>query len=196
MACCTSKTDKRKTISNACKELFINEHLNDITMSQIALTAGIGKGTIYEYFTNKEDIVFELVAILMEESDIRITTKIAQATSTKEKIKVFFEFFYDEANGELRAIYKEFISISLQNSNAKIIDFQTSCHNNYHKWVHEIMQEGVDKGEVIPQSLHLINGLFSFASGMFITKSITHTVDDLEKEINDFIDTIFTLIQK
>ena len=196
MACCINKSQKRKDIADACKELFINEHHNDITMSQIALTAGIGKGTIYEYFANKEDIVFELMSTLMEASDILMTTKIAKATSTKEKIKVFFEFFYDDQRFELRSIYKEFISISLQNSNSKVIDFQTKCHTNYHAWLREIIQEGVNSGELVPQTLQLINGLFAFASGMFITKSITNTMDDLEKEINDFVDTLFTLIQK
>ena len=196
MACCINKLQKRKDIADACKELFINEHHNDITMSQIALAAGIGKGTIYEYFANKEDIVFELMSTLMEASDILLTTKIAKASSTKEKIKVFFEFFYDDQRFELRSIYKEFISISLQNSNSKVITFQTKCHTNYHAWLREIIQEGVNNGELVPQTLQLINGLFAFASGMFITKSITNTVDELEKEINDFIDTLFTLIQK
>ncbi|MDD2384310.1 MAG: TetR/AcrR family transcriptional regulator [Sulfurospirillaceae bacterium] len=196
MACCVSKTQKRTDIALACKELFVKHHHSDITMSQIALTAGIGKGTIYEYFANKEDIVFELVAILMAESNVRKQEKLKRATSTKEKIKVFFEFFYDEESSDLRSIYKEFMSISLLNPNQKIMDFQTNCHHNYKQWVMQIMQEGVDKGEVIPQSLHLIQGMFTFGTGIFITHAITTTVIDIEQEVNNFIDAIFALLTK
>lgn len=58
------------------------------------------------------------------------------------------------------------------------------------------MQEGVDKGEIIPESMHLVNGIFEFGTGMFITHAITRTIENLEKEINDVIDTLFTLITK
>lgn len=196
MATIVDKVQKRKDIALSCKKLFLNNHLTDLTVSQIACTAGIGKGTIYEYFTNKEDIVFEIITILMEESNIRKQEKIAKANSTKDKVKVFFEFFYADENIELRTIYKEFISISLINPCQKMLDFQTNCHQNYHDWIAKIIQNGVDKGEIIPQSTRLIKGIFEFGTGMFITNEITNSVENLEKEINEVIDTLFELIKK
>lgn len=190
------KVQKRKDIALSCKKLFLNHRLADVTVSQIALVAGVGKGTIYEYFTNKEDIVFEIITILMEEGNTRKHEKLSKLDSTKEKIKVFFEFYYADEHIELRAIHKEFISISLIQPCQKVIDFQTNCHQAYHDWITQIMQEGVDKGEIIPQSMHLINGIFEFGTGMYITHTITHTTENLEREINGFIDTLFTLITK
>lgn len=196
MAPNVDKIQKRKDIALSCKKLFLKHRLSDVTISQIALQAGVGKGTIYEYFTNKEDIVFEIITILMEEGNIQKHEKLSQIDSTKEKIKVFFEFYYADEHIELRTIYKEFISISLIQPCQKVIDFQTNCHQNYHDWITQIIQNGVDKGEIIPESMHLINGIFEFGTGMFITHTITHNIENLEQEINDFIDTLFKLITK
>ena len=33
--------------------------LNNVTVAEIAAKAGIGKGTIYEYFSNKEEMIAE-----------------------------------------------------------------------------------------------------------------------------------------
>ena len=67
MAIIVDKIQKRKDIALSCKELFFQNGINDLTVSQVAKTAGVGKGTIYDYFKNKEEIVFEIVNILMQE---------------------------------------------------------------------------------------------------------------------------------
>ena len=43
---------KRKDIALACKELFFQNGISNLTISKIATTAGVGKGTIYDYFKN------------------------------------------------------------------------------------------------------------------------------------------------
>ncbi len=52
MAIIVDKIQKRKDIALACKELFFLHDIKDLTISQIAKTAGVGKGTIYDYFQN------------------------------------------------------------------------------------------------------------------------------------------------
>ena len=68
MAKIVDKIQKRKDIALACKSLFVEKSIQDLTISKIAQTAGIGKGSLYDYFENKEDIVFELIEILIEQS--------------------------------------------------------------------------------------------------------------------------------
>ncbi len=67
MAIIVDKEQKKKDIALSIRELLLNNGINNITISQIAKNASIGKGTIYEYFSNKNEIVFELVEILMQE---------------------------------------------------------------------------------------------------------------------------------
>lgn len=195
MAIIVDKVQKKKEIALACKELFVKHSLKDLTISQIASNAGVSKGSIYDYFENKEDIVFELLHIMMEEHDAQKKIRLEEETTTKGKIKIFAEFFYSDKHMELREIYKDFISINLISANEDMKSFQTECANKYFNWICEIIQEGIDKNELIPEAIHLAKGLFALGEGMFIAKNITNTIDDLQKELNVNIDTIFSLIE-
>jgi AcrR family transcriptional regulator len=195
MAIIVDKVQKKKDIALACKNLFVNNSLKDLTVSKIAKNAGISKGSIYDYFQNKEEIVFELLYHLMMEHDERKKKKLTNAASTKERVKIFAEFFYSDETKELREIYKDFISISLSTPNEELANFQTECVTRYFNWMCEIIQEGIDKGELLPESINIAKGLFALGEGMFISSNITHTIDDLEKELNQNIDVIFSLIE-
>ena len=195
MAIIVDKIQKRKDIALSCKDLFVQNGINSLTISQIAKVAGVGKGTIYEYFSNKEEIVFELVNILMKEHSGKLHVTLSEQSSVKNMVKKFSEFFYTDENVELRTIYKEFISISLVTPNKDMLAFQTECFNNYLLWFEEIFKRGVDEGELIPQALGLTRGLFVTAEGMFIASTSTNAIDDLEKDLNSYIDNLFQLIE-
>ena len=195
MAIIVDKVQKRKDIALSCKEIFFQHGIKDLTISQIAKTAGVGKGTLYGYFRNKEDIVFEIVNILMLEHNIVKHKKLDELNSTREKIKEFSSVFYDEEEKELRQLYKEFISISLVNPDKEMIDFQTQCAYTYQKWFEEIFDEGIAKGEITKDSKVFLQGLFVMTEGMFIKSAVTHTINDVKKEIHQFVDAIFNLIE-
>lgn len=195
MAIIVDKVQKRKDIALACKEIFFQHGIKDLTISQIAKTAGIGKGTLYDYFKNKEDIVFEIVNILVQERNIIVEKRMSELTITKDKIKLFSSFFYSDEDIELRQLYKEFISISLSSPDEKMIEFQTKCFELHYDWFEKIIQDAIDSGEIIEQSKHLTRGMFVTADGMFIASSSTNAIEDVQREINNYIDAIFELIE-
>ena len=195
MAIIVDKVQKKKDIALACKDLFVNNSLKDLTVAKIAVNAGISKGSIYDYFQNKEEIVFELLRHMMLEYDEAKERKLKTVTTAKERVKIFAEFFYSDETKELREIYKDFISINLTAPNKSITSFQTECVNRYFNWMCDIIQEGIDNQEIIPKSIDIAKGLFALGEGMFISSSITNTIDDLQKELNQNIETIFSLIE-
>ena len=194
MAIIVDKVQKRKDIALSCRELFVTHGIKDLTISKLAKTAGVGKGTMYDYFKNKEDIVFELVNIMMKEHNAKKEKNLAKLSTTKEKVKIFADFFYSDEDADLRELYKEFISVSLVSPNEEMLDFQTTCFENYFQWFEEVLQEGIDKGEIIPQSIYLAKGMFSMAEGLFIASVVTHAID-VEKELNLYNETLFELIE-
>ena len=54
-----NKLEKRKQIARSCCNLFLKYGFNNINVNSLAKNAGIAKGTIYEYFSSKEDIILE-----------------------------------------------------------------------------------------------------------------------------------------
>lgn len=196
MAIIVDKEQKKKDIALGAKELILNDNIDNITISQIAKAANIGKGTVYEYFKNKDEIVFELVEILMQEHNERKEKRLALHVTTREKVKSFFSFFYTEEDRELREIYKQFTAIALCNSNVDMIAFQTQCYKMYEKWMDSIVEEGIANNELKPEAKELIMGIFAFTQGAFIMSVTTSAIEDLEQKINDQIDILFDLMEK
>ena len=159
MAKIVNKEEKRRQIALMCKDLLLQKGIKKITVSELAKAANIGKGTIYEYFSNKEDIVFEILNILSDEYYEDILRKM-QNKSEMEKLNIFFEFFVDK-NDDLIKIYKEFLAISLSGEE-KFIEFHSFLKETYLNLLEEILK---DK--------KLAEILLSYVSGFFLQKETT-----------------------
>lgn len=195
MAIIVDKDQKKLDIAFSCKELFSQNSLNSVTMAQIAKSAGVGKGTLYEYFKNKEEIVFTLANILLQKHSEKLSEAIAKEQFFRHKVKKFAEVFYTDENAEIRALYKDFASISLSEPKEELQVFQTACFNNYFLWFEELFNEAVKNGELIEAALGLTKGIFVTAEGMFVASCTTNVFEDLEKDMNDYIDNLFDIIE-
>ena len=51
--------DKRQQIMEAAEGLFGNRRFHEITLDEIAQAAKVGKGTIYRFFSSKDDLFFQ-----------------------------------------------------------------------------------------------------------------------------------------
>jgi len=195
MAIIVDKVQKRQDIALACKDIFVQKGIKDLSVSQLAKAAGIGKGTIYDYFSNKEDIVFEIINILMKKYKMCLVQKIEEASSTRQKMKLFSSIFYHEDEFELRSIYKEFISISLSSPNKDMIEFQSSYAKDYYEWFVKVLSDGENSGELKAGSQDFARALFVVAKGMFITGICTNTIEDTKAEIHKFTDALFDILE-
>jgi AcrR family transcriptional regulator len=196
LAIIVDKEQKKKDIALGTKALILEHGISNLTISQIAKAANIGKGTVYEYFKNKDEIVFELVEILMYEHNLQKENKLARVESTREKVKHFFSFFYVDEDRELREIYKQFTSIALTSPNEEMTAFQTECYILYKKWMEDIIDEGIKNKELAEEAKELIMGIFACAQGLFIMSVTTSAIVDLQQEIDRQIDILFDLMEK
>ena len=51
--------DKRQRIMQAAEQLFRTRQFHEITLDEVARVADVGKGTLYLYFSDKEDLFFQ-----------------------------------------------------------------------------------------------------------------------------------------
>lgn len=52
--------DKRERILDAAEKLFKHRRFHEITLQEVAQAAKVGKGTIYLYFEDKDDLFFQV----------------------------------------------------------------------------------------------------------------------------------------
>ena len=190
------KEQKRKDIALACSDLIYDLGLKKITVAQVAKTAGIGKGTIYGYFENKEDIIFEIINIHIEEYHNNFLKSIKDLKSTREKVFHFFNFVIDDSEENLKHFngYKEYLSIVLSDNDEKMIDFNDTCNVFFYNQLKKVIQEGIDEGDLMPKSIDFCESLIVFEKGL-VLKKMTE-VDFNPKEIClNFINNLFDLIE-
>jgi AcrR family transcriptional regulator len=187
------KAQKRRDIALSSKAIILQNGIDNLTIATIAKAAGIGKGTFYEYFKSKEALLFELVNLLLQEYNIRMEEKLARLSTTRQKVKVFADFFYEEESHELRLLYKMFVGVTLLSPQQEMVDFQRACFDHYYLWFERLIEEGISQGEILPQVAQMTRGIFATAQGMYVVAETTHAGDDLKAQIDAYIDTLFDL---
>jgi len=193
MAKVINKEEKRKEIALSCKNILLEKGIKNITIAELAKAAGIGKGTVYEYFENKEDIVFEIVNTFIEEYNMDLLKRINTAKNTFEKLLIFFEFFYND--NEFINHYKEFLAISLTNPSKEIIEFKTKTKKFYYSVLENILKEGIEKKELIKDAVKLKKIIYNMAIGLFIETQTTNLVKDKKREFEKELKIIYQLIK-
>ncbi len=78
---------RRKEIFDASVHLFLSKGFNETSMREIAQAAGIGKSTLYDYFSTKDEILLSFV-----ENELQILTEelamiAGEAINAREKLR-------------------------------------------------------------------------------------------------------------
>jgi len=71
------KQNKRSLIIEAAAKVFANRGYTSTLIADIARVAGIGKGTIYEYFPSKEDLFFAVFEWFVETTEAEAKVSIS-----------------------------------------------------------------------------------------------------------------------
>ena len=190
------KEQRRKEIARTCSDLIHDIGMKKLTVAQVAIKAGIGKGTIYEYFENKDDIVFEIMNIHIDTYHNEFLETIKDVKSTKQKIFHFFKFVIDDSIENLKHFngYKEYLSIVLSDDNHAMKKFNLKCNVFFNDQLRKFIKEGIEKKELIPESINLVDGLLTFEKGLALIK-MTQDDFDAKSSCELFINTLFDLIE-
>ncbi len=195
MAIIVNKEEKRRAIAIACRDLLLERGIGGLTIAELAKTAGVGKGTIYEYFKNKEEIVFEIMAVFIAEYEKNLSEIVSEETGSKKKL---FHFLYlgfeDEESRRQLTLYREFLAIAMTSGTDEMIAFNMQCREKFVDILGKILREGIEKGELPPQAEEMKSALLAFALGLIVEVYISRL--DPQEEIERYLDTLFTFIEK
>lgn len=88
------KQDVRQCILDAAGKLIARKGVKSASLSDIAKEVGISKGTLYYYYTSKEDIIYDIADIHLREVTeglFSLFEQLGDLASSEEKIMLFFD---------------------------------------------------------------------------------------------------------
>ena len=135
------KGNKRESILHAAKVVFAHEGYHYSTVSKIAKEAGIGDGTVYLYFENKEDILKKLFhqAIYHEfvpQVEQNVVNVQEAPLQLYELVRTHFAFFNDDFD------LARVIQIESRQSNPSVKEAMKEGMHRYFRLIESIVVKG------------------------------------------------------
>jgi len=195
MAIIVDKVQKRRDIALSCNDLLLEKGIKKLTVAEVAITAGVSKGSIYDYFENKEDIVFEIIRSHIANYQNELNDKITSNLTTREKVFLLFDFILND-NEEFEKhqnIYKEYMSIDIAGENENMREFDSECGTFFKSILDIFIKEGISKSELIESSQNLVEGLLAVEKGFLVIMWTENK--DVKQDFRIFLNTIFDLIE-
>lgn len=84
------QTDYRQKILESAIKVFAEKGYNNTTISDVALAAKVGIGTLYNYFKNKDDLLTSCMDKTMEDEIQKIRALSEKETDPMDKLHSFF----------------------------------------------------------------------------------------------------------
>lgn len=174
-----ARTDKKQQIMLAAEKLFSTRRFHELTLDDVAHEAKVGKGTIYLYFENKDDLFFQTATSGLEEL-CELLKRVPQNVSFLKALlaacKQISDFF-EERHQLFRMMNDEDIRLCFTRDSIR--ERWLKKRKLLEATVAAIMQRGIEEGQ-IRGDIH-VEVLANYLLGMLRTRA--HDLIDAPKEM-------------
>jgi AcrR family transcriptional regulator len=191
---------KKTQILYAAIEIFAKKGLERGKIADIAKQAGIGKGTIYEYFKSKDEIFSAIENLFVSDSIEQVDQLINSNKSSTEKIEEMANYNINihEVMGDAIIIFAEMWA---QHSRGQWHGHKKSIfvdmYTNYHKAIREILAEGIKTEEFREMNKDgVATMLLALIDGILWQSVIFKNVDNFDKWKSEAIKSFINGIKK
>jgi len=119
---------------------------SNITMQNIADSAGVSKGVIHYYFRNKDELFLSVLEKLIKDLDGHLARKVDRAKTPPEKVRAIINAVFEKtgANKKFQVVLLDLWAHSMRNPTLKAA--HRSQYARYRHLAKKIIAEGIDEG--------------------------------------------------
>ena len=182
--------NKKEYILKSAQNIFGLFGLKKTTIDDISKNARIGKGTLYNYFKNKEDLFFAVVE--REKNELKEHIKIELDKNKDKTAKEKFEVYIKTKIRYLISLKNYYnIKVDRLDENYPEIKKIFDSFNEFEKKTFlNIFKDGIDKKEIKINNLNVFVDVIILTSNALEFYLLTKEKFESTKEIFDEIDTI------
>ena len=146
-----ARGEKRPLILRAATEVFAEQGFASVTVAEIADRAGIGKGTVYEYFSSKDELLFAVFEWMNDKIFERIRSLLDEGGTTRERLQRLLDLGVriTREQVEMQAVVLDFWSASRGTKSEE--RYNQACLGTfraYRRLIADVIREGQTAGEL------------------------------------------------
>jgi len=197
-----NKEKKRSDIMTAAMHVFSQHGISSARITEIADAAGVGKGTIYEYFRSKEDIFLAAFRYHFEEHNKNLLKILNHTQNPVEKLEILIQHTlpdFLEKNGEFASIMMDFWAEGIRNKDEKILQELNlkKLYSEYRDLIATILVEGIEQNifrYVDPYSMAAI--VIGALDGLMLQWILDHRTLDVRHVSQTLLDLLINGLKK
>ena len=142
---------QRRRILDAAAKLFDERGIDRVTMAEITSASGVQASTTYQYFSNKDEIVWGILGTVMAEDTERAKQKIEGAATGLAKIRALLEFMADELSRDQAKVrfMAQFDAMYARHWPAeRLLMLEAQINPRGFKYFRKLIREGIRDGSL------------------------------------------------
>jgi len=186
------KAAKREDILQAAMRVFARKGYNYTKMSDVAQEAGIGKGTIYEYFPGKSQLLLEAYEAYLAASQKEVDRILQSDLDPLAKIQeIIFSIVRIYARDpDLMRVFFDFWVESMHSPAGPQMDFKT-LYETYRGLIRKLLREAELAGQIRSDlGPHVPSVLIALVEGTFLQWMIDPDAFDILQVAKDVVDVL------
>jgi AcrR family transcriptional regulator len=189
------RDQRKREIALAALDLFAEKGFEATPISQIAEAAGISKGSVYLYFTSKEDLIFHAVGTwvdqIMEQTGSEVPADMPPPQRLRTLVHAVVEVFIsDERSVRIAvAIFQLFLT------NPRMLDrrdFARESLQGARRAITDVLTDGVSQGVFRPETAReaesVAINLLAYLDGIALHYYMSRSYFDLMSQVDMYLD--------
>lgn len=171
----------KKNIFNSAVKVFSRDGYNGATMDDIALNAGVAKGTLYYYFKSKEDIfrytIKEGMNFIKDQVELIVDSDEDSLTKFRTLCKVQLNLVYENKD------FFKVVMSQLWGKELRHLELRESV-DEYFKYLEQYLKRAMDDGVIVKANPSFVAyNLFGI-----LCATAAYEVMNEEKDVNEAIE--------
>jgi len=183
------KKEKREKILEAAISVFAKKGTAKTKTADIAEAAQIGKGTIYEYFKSKDEIMMAAFLYVIKKAEDVVALRLSKITDPLEKFVTYLRVWKEILQSE----FKDYMEIMLDfwaegiRRKEKAATFSLKkIYDENRDMLKSILDECMSQDKIYPVNTHVVSSLILGAlDGLMLQWIIEPGILDIEESLTE-----------
>jgi AcrR family transcriptional regulator len=144
---------QRRRILRAAEKLFDERGIDRTTMADVISASEIRPSTMYQYFSNKDDVVWAILSEVLKEAAARAKKCVAGATTGLAKIDALLQYMADELSknqGKIRFMAQFDAMYARDWPAERLLTLEGQIYDQGFEVFRKLIREGIADGSLRP----------------------------------------------